>query len=396
MPALPHRGLARHPIALQFTLQVALFAMGGEPAFAEVITVGPGETVERIADAARLARDGDTVLIKPGTYRGDVAVWLQQDLEIRGVGPRPVLIADGQLAEGKGIWVLRNGRFRIRNIEFRGARSPVGNAAGIRFERGTLDLADCVFDDNQNGILTGNEADSALRIRSSVFGQAPRGGALLPHLLYVGRIDRFVLEGSRFQQGHRGHLVKSRARVNEVRHNWLADGPGGTASYELEFPEGGDVEVVGNLIAQSATTENPAIVSYGAEHGRWPVNRLRLSHNTLINDGDRPGQFLRLWFERLPADTRVATRNNLLVGPGSFVEAMPGDHRGNTRLPAGALDAERAWPGPQLAPVPSADDIGLAPTAEFRPPAGSRPLAPPAEWRPGAFQSPPAGDAPTR
>ncbi|HPO20462.1 MAG TPA: SDR family NAD(P)-dependent oxidoreductase, partial [Rubrivivax sp.] len=90
----------------------------------------------------------DTVLIQPGTYRGDVAVWLQQALEIRGIGPRPVLIADGEVAEGKAIWVLRNGRFRIRNIEFRGARSPVGNASGIRFERGTLDLADCVFEDN--------------------------------------------------------------------------------------------------------------------------------------------------------------------------------------------------------------------------------------------------------
>jgi hypothetical protein len=120
--------------------------------------------------------------------------------------------------------------------------------------------------------------------------------------------------------------VKSRARVSEVRYNWLADGPGGTASYELEFPEGGDAQVVGNLIAQSATTDNPAIVSYGAEHGRWPANRLQLSHNTLINDGDKPGQFARV-FERLPADARVSTRNNLLLGPGSFVEAMPGDHR---------------------------------------------------------------------
>jgi hypothetical protein len=78
--------------------------------------------------------------------------------------------------------------------------------------------------------------------------------------------------------------VKSRARVSEVRYNWLADGRG-QASYELEFPEGGDATVVGNVIAQSAATGNPAVVSYGAEHGRWPVNRLRLAHNTLINDG---------------------------------------------------------------------------------------------------------------
>ena len=383
---------ARRPMALQLALQIALLAPVGGPALADVITVGPGGTVERIADAARIARDGDTVLIKPGTYRGDVAVWPQQDLEIRGVGARPVLLADGPLAEGKGIWVLRSGRFRISNIEFRGARAPAGNGAGIRFERGTLELADCVFEDNENGILTGNEADSALRIANSVFGHAPKGGPLLPHLLYVGRIGHFVLEGSHFQQGHRGHLVKSRARVSEVRYNWLADGPGGTASYELEFPEGGDAQVVGNLIAQSATTDNPAIVSYGAEHGRWPANRLQLSHNTLINDGDKPSQFARVWFERLPADTRVSTRNNLLLGPGSFVEAMPGDHRGNAHLPAGAS----AWPGPQLAPVPSADDIGLAPGAEFRFPAGTRPLGSTQRWLPGAFQTPPAGDAPAR
>lgn len=381
---------ARQPLSPRLALQIALVALGSGPALAEVITVGPGGTVERIADAARLARDGDTVLIQPGTYRGDVAVWLQQALEIRGIGPRPVLIADGEVAEGKAIWVLRNGRFRIRNIEFRGARSPVGNASGIRFERGTLDLADCVFEDNQMGLLTGNEADTELRVANSVFGHAPQGGPMLPHLLYAGRIGRFVLEGSRFLEGHRGHLVKSRARVSEVRYNWLADGPGGTASYELEFPEGGDVEVVGNLIAQSAATENPAIVSYGAEHGRWPVNRLRLAHNTLINDGPAQGPFLRAWFERLPADARVISHNNLLVGPGGFVDDMPGEHRGTARLPAGALGADSAWRGPllKLEPVAPADDPALTPRAEFRFPAGTRPIDTPLRWAPGAFQTP--------
>ena len=70
------------------------------PLQAAVITVGPQESVRRIADAARLAKDGDTVLIQPGTYRGDVTVWLQQALEIRGIGPRPVLIADGESDDG--------------------------------------------------------------------------------------------------------------------------------------------------------------------------------------------------------------------------------------------------------------------------------------------------------
>jgi len=267
-----------------------------------------------------------------------------------------------------------------------------GHGAGIRFERGRLAVRDCVFEDNEHGILVANFEDMELSIRDSVFRQAARGGPLPAHLLYVGRIARFTLEGSRFEQGHGGHLVKSRARVNDIRYNLIADGAGGEASYELEFPEGGDATVVGNVIAQGPATGNPAVISYGAEYGRWPVNRLRLAHNTLINDGDKPGQFLRVWFERLPADARVSTRNNLLLGPGSFVEAMPGDHRGNTRLPG----VDSAWPGPQLAPVPSADDIGLAPDAEFRFPAGTRPLGSTQRWLPGAFQTPPAGDAPAR
>jgi hypothetical protein len=48
-----------------------------------------------------------------------------------------VLHADGLHAEGKALVVVRGGRRpRVENIEFRGARVPHGNGAGIRFERG--------------------------------------------------------------------------------------------------------------------------------------------------------------------------------------------------------------------------------------------------------------------
>jgi hypothetical protein len=177
--------------------------------------------------------------------------------------------------------------------------------------------------------------------------------------------------------------VKSRARVSEVRYNWLADGPGGTASYELEFPEGGDAQVVGNLIAQSATTDNPAIVSYGAEHGRWPANRLQLSHNTLINDGDKPGQFARVWFERLPADARVSTRNNLLLGPGSFVEAMPGDHRATRGCRRGFGLARPAARAGAIGRRHRAGARRGIPLPGRHPPLGST-----QRWLPGAFQTP--------
>ena len=361
---------------------------------AAVIIVGPDESVTRIADAARLARDGDTVLIKPGTYRGDVAVWPQKSLEIRGLGTRPVLQADGRDAEGKGIWVFVNGHFKVDNIAFRGARVADGNGAGIRMEQGSLEVRNCRFEDNQNGILTANFDDTELRVINSTFDKAPHDDLALHHLLYVGRIKHFVLEGSHLQRGYRGHLVKSRARLNEVRYNLLSDGPEGAASYELEFPEGGVAVVTGNVIAQSAARGNPVVIGYGAEAGNRPVNRLFLSHNTLINKGIRPAWFVRAWTDKLPAGTEIVTRNNLTVGFGLFTLLLPGDHRGNYMLPPGAIDPDKL----ELAPAPDswlrgrlsrAETLGgteLAPRAEFAFPAGTQPLSQPPVWTPGAFQ----------
>jgi hypothetical protein len=390
VPALPTPSLLRRVRRL---VAAALLA-ASTAAPAAVIIVGPDESVTRIADAARLARDGDTVLIKPGTYRGDVAVWPQKSLEIRGLGTRPVLQADGRDAEGKGIWVFVNGHFKVDNIAFRGARVADGNGAGIRMEQGSLEVRNCSFEDNQNGILTANFDDTELRVINSTFDKAPHDELGLHHLLYVGRIKHFVLEGSHLQRGYRGHLVKSRARLNEVRYNLLADGPEGAASYELEFPEGGVAVVTGNVIAQSAASGNPVVIGYGAEAGNRPVNRLFLSHNTLINKGIRPAWFVRAWTDKLPAGTEIVTRNNLTVGFGLFTLLLPGDHRGNYMLPPGAIDPDKL----ELAPAPDswlrgrlsrAETLGgteLAPRAEFAFPAGTQPLSQPPVWTPGAFQ----------
>ena len=84
------------------------------PLHAATLRVGPGGDVPGIAEAARRAQDGDTVLILPGTYRGDVTVWRQKRLTIVGSHPRPILEAAGKSAEDKAIWVLRQGEFVVR------------------------------------------------------------------------------------------------------------------------------------------------------------------------------------------------------------------------------------------------------------------------------------------
>ena len=303
------------------------------PAAAATLAVAPGQS---LGEALRRAADGDVIELAAGDYRGEVGVIEQKRLTLRGVlhdvGGRPVLHAAGRHAEGKAILVVRHGEVQIENIEFRGSRVPDGNGAGIRFERGRLTVLNCVFHDNQKGILTSNAADAELVVRDSVFGQAPRG-AQLPHLLYVGSIARFTLSGSRFSGGAHGHLVKSRARVSEVRDNQLVDGPGGQAAYELEFPNGGDVTVVGNTIGQSAGTSNPVLVSYGAEGYVAGPHRLVLKDNTLVNGAGRTAVFVRVREAAPPAHLRVV--DNRLYGPGDPGAALSA--QGNLQLPLSAL-----------------------------------------------------------
>ena len=230
-------------LLLPIVLFQAALLLAAEPADAATLRVGPGEAIAHIGEAARLAQDGDVVEILPGEYRGDVAVWTQKRLTIRGAGTRPVLLADGRSAEDKAIWVIRDGDFLIDNIEFRGARVADGNGAGIRFERGRLTVRNSAFRDNQTGILTANFADAELRIEDSLFADAPRQPHALPHLLYVGRIARLEVVGSRFERGFRGHLLKSRARRNDIRYNLLYDG-GKRLSSRRELLAGAGIRAV--------------------------------------------------------------------------------------------------------------------------------------------------------
>lgn len=297
----------------------ALYAFGATlVAQAAELRVGAGETLTRIADAATLAKDGDTVAILAGEYRGDVAVWRQKQLTIRGIGQRPVLLADGKSAEDKAIWVVRNGDIRIENIEFRGSRAPAGNGAGIRFEHGRLAITNCMFIDNQMGILTGNDSTAELVIENSRFVDAPRQTHTLPHLLYVGSIARVTIAGSRFENGYRGHLIKSRARNSTIRDNHIVDGPNGEASYEIDLPNGGMAHITGNTIAQSAKTQNPVLISFGAEGNVWPDNALSLHDNTLVSNYAPGGWFLRIHEEKFPTPPRLHVGKNETRGIGVF------------------------------------------------------------------------------
>ena len=294
-----------------------------------VLQVGPRRRVKTLKHAARVVKPGTVVEVDAGTYAGDVAVWTQPDISLRAVGGRVRLLADGAAAEGKGIWVVRAPRMRVTGFDFEGARVPDRNGAGIRLDKGSLRVHDCRFLYNEMGLLTNNDPTTRLEVEGCEFGfnQRPDGHN---HNLYAGRIASLSVTGSYFHHARTGHLLKSRAAVNTIRYNRLTDEAGGTASYELEFPDGGLAIVLGNVIGQSADTENRHMISFGAESYHWTRNALYLAHNTLIDPLGWGGIFLRV--ARGP--TTVMAVNNLLVGRGNFDTSGDVEFRNNLHATA--------------------------------------------------------------
>ena len=88
-------------LAATMTVPTLSAAQGGPVAYPgqQVLKVGPGQPISRPSEAARVARDGALVEIHGGNYDGDVAVWRQNDLTLRGVGDRTHLRAGGKAAD---------------------------------------------------------------------------------------------------------------------------------------------------------------------------------------------------------------------------------------------------------------------------------------------------------
>ncbi len=371
----------------------ALLMAGLAPALAPAATVmqvGPRRAVKSLAAAARQAKDGMLVEVDAGEYVADVATWPQHELTLRAVGGRVKLVAAGAHAQGKGLFVTTGRRQRIEGFDFIGATVPDRNGAGIRLEAGSLTLVDCTFSDNENGVLTANDEGIELDIVDCDFGAIlPREGKT--HQLYVGAIKRLAVSGSYFHHGLHGHLLKSRAALNHILYNRLTDEIGGRASYELEFPNGGVAVVMGNLIGQSSTTENPHVISFGVEGARGPKQALYLVNNTLVDQLPSGG----IWLRVTPPQTDVVLANNLLVGAPKLAAEGHWTRRANfsadwDEFVRAARDDFRLKPGSSLRgkaqDAGNADGMKLAPMREYRHARGTVALAGPAT-SPGAFQS---------
>ncbi len=260
-----------------------------------------------------MARDGDTVEIRAGVYRGDTATWTQDRLTLRSTGGRVVLDAAGRSAQGKAIWVIAGDRTVVEGITFRNARVPDRNGAGIRQEGAGLVVRGSRFERNENGILSASNPASDVVIVRSVFRDNGFGDGY-SHNIYIGAGRSLTIRDSTFARARVGHNVKSRARRTTIISSRILD-RNGTTSYSVDIPDGGDLTIIGTVIQQGPRGQNPAMISYAAESAANRGRRIRIAATTMVDDRPRGGPFLRTY---VPADVRYLS--SLLVGSAAPAE----------------------------------------------------------------------------
>jgi hypothetical protein len=279
------------------------------PAAARTLDVGPDQPYKLPSAAIRDARDGDTIRIAAGKYE-DCAVVSANRLVIEGTGADASAMLADKSCENKALLVTDGTNITIRNLTLAHARSTFHNGAGIRAEGKNLTIEHVKFIDDEDGILSAPVPGSTITIRDSEFTGDGKCEEDCAHGVYAGVIALLRVEHSKFFETRDGHHIKSRAFRTEVIGCDISDGPDGTASYEIETPNGGSLVVRDNKIEKGPLAQNrTAMIMIGAEGVNRPTREITIEHNIVRNDGNFPTNFV---FNM--STTRAVLRGNRLTG----------------------------------------------------------------------------------
>lgn len=276
--------------------------------------VGASQTYTVPSQVSTLVSNGDTVDIDAGTYNSNVCAWSANNLLIRCKNGMAHLKSNGLSYGDKAIWVIQGDNTTIEHIEFSLCTSTSANGAGIRQEGKNLTVRYCYFHDNENGILSGAVAASKITVEYSEFNLNGAGDGY-SHNLYIGKIDTLLF---RYNYSHHckvGHELKSRANVNYILYNRFSNEATGTASYEVDLPNGGLVVLMGNVLQKGTNANNSNMVSYGVEGltNNAPHN-FYLINNTLVNERSA-GTFVNI----INGTSLYKSYNNIFAGNGNLM-----------------------------------------------------------------------------
>lgn len=273
---------------IAFLTTFALAASAG----AATLQVGPGQSYALPSAAIRAAHDGDTVVIAAGEYV-DCAIVTASNLTIEGAGRDNATVIGSRICQNKGILVTEGANITIRNLTLSRARSTEHNGAGIRAEGKNLTVISVRFFDNENGILAAAVHDGTLLVRQSEFFHNGSCEAACAHGIYANDLALVRIEATRFTATQHGHHIKSRAQRTEILGCDISDGPDGTASYEIDIPNGGALVVRDTTLEKGPMAENhAAMIMFGEEDITHPPGEITLENNRARNDGNFQTAFI--------------------------------------------------------------------------------------------------------
>lgn len=298
-------------ILAAFTLPaVAVLAQGTAPKSFTVVE--SGASFASLQDAVNaVGNTRATIRIAPGTYR-QCAVQQAGVIIYEAAEPGSVTFA-GRACEGKAALVLRGSGAEIRGLTFTGITVPDGNGAGIRLEKGALNVAHTRFENSQQGILTADDPASRIYITRSTFSGLGtcENSAGCAHSLYVGNYGSLTVRESRFERGNGGHYLKARAAESVIEGNSFDDANGRTTNYMIDLPAGSRGRIAGNWFVQGRDKENySAFIALGAEEVLHASDGLEVANNEarFVPGLSRTSVFLADW-----TGSRIVMQGNKLA-----------------------------------------------------------------------------------
>jgi hypothetical protein len=252
-------------------------------------TVGPGQEFSTIAAAVAATQDGDTVMVQAGTYTNDF-ITTSHKITLQSVGGMATLAATVAPSNGKGI-ITEETDLTVDGFAFTGAAVADNNGAGIRYEGGNLTVENSLFSNNQDGILatpitldTGN-----ITITGSEFNHNGAGDGY-SHNIYIGEVASLNIDNSYFHDAVAGHEVKSRALATTITNSRIQDNTTGTASYDVDLPDGGTDVLDNDVIQKGPDASTNVSIHTGGDGAQYSNSSLSVTNSTLISD--YPGAYL--------------------------------------------------------------------------------------------------------